>query len=572
MKRYLLISFFFLSTLVGFAQGALKVYRVGDQIVLDGPGGQTSYPSSSIAVRGFGSSIYILQDNVPLFQLAPAQFQTQSGVPYGSTVPLAMTAYLLNVPGLGGGSGGVAGVSSVNGQSGVVNLTIPTVPTNLSSFTNDLNLLNSSQVNSAINVVTGPLATSITQHTADLAARLLTTTYTANRTTDQAATTAAQNTANAAVPTATYNSNRTTDQAATSAAQTTANAALPTATYNTNRATDQAATTAAQNTANAAVSTTTYNTNRTTDQATVAGKAPLASPAFTGVPTVPTATSGTNTSQAASTSFVQGAIAGVGVNLTIDSTNFLGDFSSASPLRIRPSLLALYQPLLTTGNATQYRKGDNTLGTLLTDVRAAFTGSANIIVSPSGVLSYTTNVGDPLYIGAGVNYIGGNAASIQFQRAGSTFMEATAGGTYMKGPTYNFQSAVVIQSAAGISNFQSNTNLGIGTGATASISTLNVLGSISSSIVSVTANYTASETDNTIAIDASSGVKTIALLTAAGRIGRVYEFVRVDAGTNAITIDPAGSETIKGAATLNVTNGMIIKALTATSWVVISSY
>jgi hypothetical protein len=42
----------------------------------------------------------------------------------------------------------------------------------------------------------------------------------------------------------------------------------------------------------------------------LAAKAPLASPAFTGTPTVPTATAGTNTTQAASTAFVTTAVAG----------------------------------------------------------------------------------------------------------------------------------------------------------------------------------------------------------------------------------------------------------------------
>lgn len=48
-------------------------------------------------------------------------------------------------------------------------------------------------------------------------------------------------------------------------------------------------------------------TNLVTD---LAAKAPLVSPAFTGTPTVPTATAGTNTTQAASTAFVASAIAG----------------------------------------------------------------------------------------------------------------------------------------------------------------------------------------------------------------------------------------------------------------------
>ncbi len=47
---------------------------------------------------------------------------------------------------------------------------------------------------------------------------------------------------------------------------------------------------------------------------TVSGKADIASPNFTGVPTAPTASSGTNTTQIATTAFVQGAIASATVN------------------------------------------------------------------------------------------------------------------------------------------------------------------------------------------------------------------------------------------------------------------
>lgn len=45
-------------------------------------------------------------------------------------------------------------------------------------------------------------------------------------------------------------------------------------------------------------------------------KAPTASPAFTGTPTVPTATAGTNTTQIASTAFVQAAISASTRSLT----------------------------------------------------------------------------------------------------------------------------------------------------------------------------------------------------------------------------------------------------------------
>ena len=54
----------------------------------------------------------------------------------------------------------------------------------------------------------------------------------------------------------------------------------------------------------------------TTVTAALAGKAPLASPAFTGAPTAPTAASGTKTTQVATTAFVQAALPNAGIALT----------------------------------------------------------------------------------------------------------------------------------------------------------------------------------------------------------------------------------------------------------------
>ena len=51
-------------------------------------------------------------------------------------------------------------------------------------------------------------------------------------------------------------------------------------------------------------------------KAALDAKAPSVSPAFTGTPTVPTATAGTNTTQIASTAFVQAAIIASAKSLT----------------------------------------------------------------------------------------------------------------------------------------------------------------------------------------------------------------------------------------------------------------
>jgi hypothetical protein len=100
-------------------------------------------------------------------------------------------------------------------------------------------------------------------------------------------------------------------------------------------------------------------TNLTTD---LAAKAPLASPALTGTPTVPTAAQGTNTTQAASTAYVQTEV-GLLVPKSVLTTD--GDLltrAAGVPARItRASLAAdtafssVYAPLASpalTGNPT----------------------------------------------------------------------------------------------------------------------------------------------------------------------------------------------------------------------------
>ncbi len=67
-------------------------------------------------------------------------------------------------------------------------------------------------------------------------------------------------------------------------------------------------------------------TSLATINSNIAAKAPLASPALTGKPTVPTATAGTNTTQAASTAFVQAALtAGLATKADLSHTHAIAD-------------------------------------------------------------------------------------------------------------------------------------------------------------------------------------------------------------------------------------------------------
>jgi parallel beta-helix repeat protein len=68
-----------------------------------------------------------------------------------------------------------------------------------------------------------------------------------------------------------------------------------------------------------------------------------------------------------------------------------------------------------------------------------------------------------------------------------------------------------------------------------------------------TANYTLTQTDEVILADASSGAFTLTLPSAASvGAGQEYTIKKIDGSTNAITIDPNGTETIDGAATYSL--------------------
>lgn len=80
-------------------------------------------------------------------------------------------------------------------------------------------------------------------------------------------------------------------------------------------------------------------------------RAPLASPTFTGTPAGPTAASGTNTTQLATTAFVQTAISGKQDTLTFDNTPTSG---SSNPVTSGGIYTALGNYLTTSDAATTY--------------------------------------------------------------------------------------------------------------------------------------------------------------------------------------------------------------------------
>lgn len=71
-------------------------------------------------------------------------------------------------------------------------------------------------------------------------------------------------------------------------------------------------------------------------------------------------------------------------------------------------------------------------------------------------------------------------------------------------------------------------------------------------VKSVSAAYTLDVSDTTLLCTATGGAFTVALPPAAQLKWRIFNVKKVDASANAVTIDPFGSETIDGAATLAV--------------------
>jgi hypothetical protein len=139
------------------------------------------------------------------------------------------------------------------------------------------------------------------------------------------------------------------------------------------------------------------------DWTTFNDKAPLASPAFTGIPTAPTAAIGTNTAQLATTQFVQDAIAGTtkitaygvkmpGVGLTAGATNFTDFYGSSAYSATESTRFCVAGVTGTIQTFDIYIQGAQPVtGSLTANVRvnAVTSGSALIIAAGSAAGVYS---------------------------------------------------------------------------------------------------------------------------------------------------------------------------------------
>ena len=114
-------------------------------------------------------------------------------------------------------------------------------------------------------------------------------------------------------------------------------------------------------------------------------------------------------------------------------------------------------------------------------------------------------------------------------------------------------------------------NIGIGT--TLPNSRLHVAGSFATRVDTITATTTLNETHHIILCDATNEVVTINLPVALDVAGRQYITKKIDASANACIVDPAGSETIDGIATHNLTTQWASRGFVSngTNWFGIST-
>lgn len=122
-------------------------------------------------------------------------------------------------------------------------------------------------------------------------------------------------------------------------------------------------------------------------------------------------------------------------------------------------------------------------------------------------------------------------------------------------------------------NFVGFAQAGVGINTNDPKSTLEINGSMSQKVVSITSDTTLDATDNTVVCQNTSAI-TITLPAVSTCEGRVYTIKKDMSSTNNVTIDADGSETIDGAATyiLSDVQGAVAIASNGTEWKIISDH
>jgi hypothetical protein len=129
-----------------------------------------------------------------------------------------------------------------------------------------------------------------------------------------------------------------------------------------------------------------------------------------------------------------------------------------------------------------------------------------------------------------------------------------------------------LQTFGGAKNFADSVTVG---STTAANSTLQVSGSFSLAINTVTTDYTATSKDNTILANTTSGPITVTLPSATGLTGRIYTIKKIGTGgiNNPLTITPSGGATIDGGANDIIYNDWTYVSLQTdgTNWYIVKN-
>jgi hypothetical protein len=113
----------------------------------------------------------------------------------------------------------------------------------------------------------------------------------------------------------------------------------------------------------------------------------------------------------------------------------------------------------------------------------------------------------------------------------------------------------------------------VGFGTSTPNSKLTVAGSFATAITTKTANYSATDADHIIIVDASSAARIITLPSAAGLEGRQYIIKKKDASANTVSITANGTDKIDGDGTILMSMQWQVRTLVSdgANWMIISN-
>lgn len=209
------------------------------------------------------------------------------------------------------------------------------------------------------------------------------------------------------------------------------------------------------------------------------------------------------------------------------------------------------------------------------------TTSDSVLVYNNGIIEKRVITG----FGSSIHSINGNrdtAQKIAFRNSGTDLTVSTNGADsiFLNVPDAGTSARGVVtttaQTFAGNKTFQDSVNAAkaILVGATGNAnSTMQVSGSLSMSIKTVSSNYTITASDNTILANTTGGAITVTLPAPTGIGGRIYTIKKIGTGgiNNALTITPSSGVTIDGGSSYIIYNDWTYVTIQTdgTSWYII---